>query len=123
MTAVVAALIGSTYRVGDIVTFKNGMVGAITLNKRMALVNQNGIKAAPKHMPCAEAYLQLNEAVQIDVAVADPNSKSLYDKVKLVTLWATEERIKRLGITIVDEADYVVVSDGYSTEQLQKIAA
>lgn len=117
------ALIGSSFRVGDIVTFRNGMIGAITLNKRMALVNQNGIVTAAKHMPDAEAYLQLNEAVQIDVAVKDPESKSLYDKLKIICIWCDPERQQRLGITVVDECDYDVADAGYSPQQLQQIAA
>ncbi len=116
-------LLGTTFKHGDIVTFKNGMVGSITLNGRIALTNQNGITTPPKHMPDAEAYLQLNEAVQIDVAVKDPNSKSLYDKLKLVTIWCEEERKQRLDIEVVDEADFESAPSGYTTQQLQQIAA
>lgn len=95
-----------------VLTFANGTVGSVNSRGFIALTNVNGLTTKPWHMPKAAHYLALNKPVQVDVPVTDFSQPAFADRITFECVWATEERIKRLGLTIVED----VLNDDESPE-------
>ena len=56
---------------GDIVTFENGMVGAITVERRVAMMDRKGHVTKTGHMPLFAAYNANYCVVRIDARNSD----------------------------------------------------
>lgn len=86
-----------------VLTFANGSVGSVNSRGKISLTNVNGLTTKPWHMPTAAAYLALNKPVQVDVPKVDYSQPAFADRITFECVWATEERIKRLGLVIVPD--------------------
>lgn len=51
----------SRFQPGDILKFKNGMVGCVTNHRKLALVSPQGWSTPPQHMPKLDDYLERHE--------------------------------------------------------------